>query len=146
MTSIGVKIICPENLLPQYAHPTDAGCDLRYSGVESLSIPRGGWRLVETGVKLAIPERDEAQMRSRSGNAAKRGLFVLNSPGTIDSQYRGEVKVLLANFSETEQVIHPGDRVAQLVFAPVAHAVFESVKALDYTQRGSGGFGSTGTK
>lgn len=147
MNSIGVRIVVADEAgIPQYANPTDAGCDLRYAGVESVTIEPGSYKLLDTGIKVAIPEGYEGQVRSRSGNALKRGLFVLNSPGTIDSAFRGRVGVILANFSDEEQTIHPMERIAQLVFAPVAHAVFSRQVSLDDTERGSGGFGSTGTK
>ena len=100
--------------------------------------------LIPTGIKLAIPEGYEAQIRPRSGLALNHRIIIPNSPGTIDSDYRGEIKVLLLNMGEEPFTLSFGDRIAQMVFAPVAHAKFEDVKKLDETSRGSGGFGSTG--
>ena len=100
--------------------------------------------MVPTGVRIALPEGFEAQVRPRSGLAAKAGITVLNSPGTVDSDYRGEVKVILINHSDEPFVIHDGDRIAQMVIARHESASFEVVASLDDTQRGEGGFGSTG--
>ena len=100
--------------------------------------------MVPTGIKMAIPEGFEVQIRPRSGLAAKNGITCLNTPGTIDSDYRGEVKVILINLGSEDFVISDGDRIAQMVVAPVTQGVFESAEFLDETERGSGGFGHTG--
>ena len=130
--------------LPSYATPGSAGCDLYAS--EKTIVPAGGTAIVPTGIFLEIPEGYEGQVRPRSGLAAKLGVTVLNSPGTIDSDYRGEVKVIMFNTSKFHCELEVGDRIAQLVFAPVAQAEFQVVDELSETDRGSGGFGSTGRK
>ncbi len=132
----------PSATLPSYAHPGDAGMDL--CSVEDLLIPAGGRRLVRTGLSMMLPPGHEAQVRSRSGLALKRGVAVLNSPGTIDEGYRGEIGVILANFGEEPFEVRRGDRIAQMVIAPCVRAEVEQVRELDSSERGSGGFGSTG--
>jgi dUTP pyrophosphatase len=112
---------------------------------ERLDIGINEIKLVSTGIAVAVPEGYEAQLRSRSGLALK-GVFVLNSPGTIDSDYRGEIKIILANFGSDVFHIEKGDRIAQLVIAPVIRAELVDVNSLDFTVRGGGGFGSTGIK
>jgi dUTP pyrophosphatase len=119
---------------------------LRADLEEVISLAPGQRALVPTGLFIEIPEGYEAQVRPRSGLALKRGLTVLNSPGTIDADYRGEVGVILVNLSQEEQRIEKGERVAQLLFAPVARAELVEVEALGETERGSGGFGSTGKR
>ena len=130
--------------LPSYATAGAAGCDLR----AALSAPRvlapGERSLIETGIAVAIPEGFEGQVRMRSGLAARQGLAALNAPGTIDSDYRGEIKVIVANLGGEPVTIERGDRIAQLVFAPVARARFEAVEELPPSARDAGGFGSTG--
>lgn len=128
--------------LPAYATKGAAGMDLRAS--EGRVIPPGGRELVPTGLRLSIPRGWEAQVRPRSGLALKHGITLPNSPGTIDSDYRGEVGVILMNLGDVPFEIAPGDRIAQLVFAPVARVLWEEADALDDTGRGEGGFGSTG--
>ncbi|NLL36010.1 MAG: dUTP diphosphatase [Fretibacterium sp.] len=128
--------------LPSYATSGSVGMDLRASA--ALAIPPGGRALVPTGLKLSIPEGYEAQIRGRSGLALKHGIMVPNAPGTIDSDYRGEVGVILANIGTEPFRIEPGDRIAQMVFSPVAHVQWHEVEVLDETERGEGGFGSTG--
>jgi dUTP pyrophosphatase len=130
--------------LPRYESGGAAGMDLRAFLGEDLVIPPLGRVLVPTGLRLEIPEGCEAQVRPRSGLAVSRGLSVLNSPGTIDSDYRGEIKVVLINLGAEPCTVKNGDRIAQLVFSPVLHAVLEPVSNLGETPRGSGGFGSTG--
>ncbi len=128
--------------IPEYATPGSAGldlCSMRYCIIKPNEMA-----LIPTGIKLAIPEGYEAQIRPRSGLALNHRIIIPNSPGTIDSDYRGEIKVLLLNMGEEPFTLSFGDRIAQMVFAPVAHAKFEDVKKLDETSRGSGGFGSTG--
>lgn len=129
--------------IPEYKTIGSSGCDLKAAG--SGVIRENQVMMVSTGISIAIPDGYEAQVRSRSG-MARSGLFVINSPGTIDSDYRGEVKVLLANFSGKEQKIDKGDRIAQLVIAPVLRAEFEEVTKLPETERGDGSFGSTGVE
>ena len=130
--------------LPAYRSGGAAGLDLAAAIPESVVLPPGARRLVPTGFAFAIPEGYEGQVRPRSGLALKHGVTVLNAPGTIDADYRGEVAVVLVNHGEEDFVIQPGDRIAQLVVCPVAHARLELVDALDETGRGAGGYGSTG--
>ena len=132
--------------LPAYETAGAAGCDLRAALAEDapVSLKPGQRTLVPTGLQLALPEGWEAQIRPRSGLAAKFGLTCLNSPGTVDADYRGEVKVILINHGAEEFVIRRGERIAQMVIAPVWQAQFEEAETLDETARGEGGFGSTG--
>ena len=132
--------------LPAYETAQSAGMDLRAALEGDLVMAPGARALVPTGLFLQIPPGYEAQVRPRSGLALKRGLTVLNAPGTIDADYRGEVGVILVNLSAAEQIIAPGDRVAQLLFAPVTRGELIEVAALDETARGGGGFGSTGDR
>ena len=136
------KRIHPDAVLPAYAHPSDAGMDVR--SVADLVIPAGGRALVPTGLVAIIPPMYEIQVRPRSGLALKHGVTVLNTPGTIDSGYRGEIGVILANFGDREFSVSKGDKVAQLVFAPVVQPKIEETDTIDDTDRGAGGFGSTG--
>jgi dUTP pyrophosphatase len=128
--------------VPAYATEGSAGMDV--VAAEEITIPPGGRHAVATGFAMAIPPGYEVQVRPRSGLALKHGVTCLNTPGTIDSDYRGEVKVILANLSDTAFLVQRGDRIAQLVPAPVQRAELVSVETLDETARGSGGFGSTG--
>jgi len=132
--------------LPAYATAQSAGMDLRAAVPESLplTLSPGQRAMVETGLAVALPPGFEAQVRPRSGLAAKHGVTCLNSPGTIDADYRGEVKVILINLGQEDFVIRRGERIAQMVIAPVTQASFEAVASLDETARGTGGFGSTG--
>lgn len=132
----------PSATLPSYAHPGDAGMDL--CSVEELVIPRGERRLVRTGLAMRLPPGYEAQVRPRSGLALKKGVTVLNSPGTIDEGYRGEIGVILVNLGDEPFGVCKGDRIAQMVVAPCARAEIVLVSELDSTERGAGGFGSTG--
>lgn len=141
--SVKVRYRLDCGVVPTYATAGSAGADVYAVLDEPLVIRPGEVVLVPTGVYLEIPEGYEAQVRARSSLAA-RGIIVANSPGTIDSDYRGEVKVILANISREDQVIYPHERVAQLVFAPVVRARFSHADELSGTSRGSGGFGSTG--
>jgi len=138
------KRIHPEAVLPAYAHPSDAGMDVR--SVADLVIPAGGRALVPTGLVAIIPPMYEIQVRPRSGLALKHGVTVLNTPGTIDSGYRGEIGVILANFGDKDFSVLKGDKVAQLVFAPVVQPEIEETDTIDETDRGAGGFGSTGVR
>lgn len=128
--------------LPAYATSGAAGMDI--CAAESLSLRAGKRHAVATGFAFAIPDGYEVQVRPRSGLALKHGITCLNTPGTIDSDYRGEVKVILANLGEDDFMINKGDRIAQIVVAPVTHGKLIEVEDLDETVRGSGGFGSTG--
>ncbi len=129
-------------VLPSYAHPGDAGMDL-YS-VEETEIKAGERKLVGTGIKIALETGYEAQIRPKSGLAIKEGITVLNTPGTIDAGYRGEVKVILINLGDKAFGIKKGQKIAQMVFAKVEEAKLEEVDELDETPRNDGGFGSTG--
>lgn len=131
---------------PAYATKLSAGVDLKANTDSPITLEPLQRAMVPTGLYLAIPEGYEAQVRPRSGLAAKHGITVLNSPGTIDADYRGEVKVILVNLSNESFVINPGERIAQMVFAQYQQVDWEEVESLDETQRGEGGFGSTGTK
>ncbi len=130
--------------LPAYATEGAAGCDLRAAVGESLTILPGGRALVPTGIAVAIPAGYEGQVRMRSGLAIRHGLTLLNGPGTIDSDYRGEIRVILANLGAEPFTLARGERIAQLVVAPVARARFEKTAELPPTDRSGGGFGSTG--
>lgn len=130
--------------LPAYATPGSAGVDLVAALDEPLVLGPGARVAVPTGIALALPEGFEAQLRPRSGLALRHGLAVLNSPGTIDADYRGEVRVILANLGSEPVTIARGERIAQLVVAPVIRVAFERVTALPASARGAGGFGSTG--
>ncbi len=130
--------------LPEYQTTGSAGMDL-YAAVQSkINIQPGGRALVATGIAIAVPEGFEAQVRSRSGLSIQHGLFALNAPGTIDSDYRGEICVILANLGEKDVEIHRGQRIAQLVVAPVFQVVWNEVNELPNSVRGEGGFGHTG--
>ena len=131
---------------PQYATPQSAGVDLRANITEEIILPSLGRTIVPTGLFLEIPAGYEAQVRPRSGLAAKKGITVLNAPGTVDSDYRGEVGVILVNLSNEPFTIVPGERVAQMVFARHEQVEWEEVDALEESERGAGGFGSTGRK
>ena len=132
--------------LPAYATQQSAGLDLRANLDESIVLRPMERRLMPTGLRIALPEGYEAQVRPRSGLALKHGITVLNTPGTIDADYRGEVMVLLVNFSQEDFIINDGERIAQLVVARYEQADFLSVEELDETERGAGGYGHTGVK
>ena len=132
--------------LPQYATPQSAGVDLRADIPDGMVLPPLGRAMVPTGMYLEIPVGYEAQVRPRSGLAAKKGVTVLNSPGTIDADYRGEVRVILVNLSSEPFTIEPGERIAQMVIARHEHVEWEEVEVLEESERGAGGFGSTGVK
>lgn len=127
---------------PTYQSEGAAGCDI--VAAEDAVVPAGQWAVVPTGFHIEIPDGFECQVRSRSGLAAKNGIFVLNSPGTIDPDYRGEIRVILGNSSASDFIVKKGDRVAQLVFAPIIRATFQEVQEFSATVRGDRGFGSTG--
>lgn len=132
--------------LPAYATEQSAGMDLRANIEEPLTLRPLERKLVGTGLYIALPRGYEAQIRPRSGLALKHGITVLNSPGTIDADYRGEIMVLLVNLSDTDFVVSEGERIAQMVIARHEQAVFEVVESLDETERGAGGYGHTGVK
>jgi dUTP pyrophosphatase len=134
------------NVLPAYETIGSAGLDIRAFIEESITLKPFERKLVKTGLFLEIPIGYEAQVRPRSGFALKNGVTVLNSPGTIDADYRGEVGVILINLSQEKVETHSGDRIAQLVFAKVEQAEWTEVETLSETERGQGGFGSTGKK
>ncbi|MEZ5831950.1 MAG: dUTP diphosphatase [Dongiaceae bacterium] len=130
--------------LPSYATAQSAGLDLMAAVATEVTLAPGARQLIPTGLAIALPAGFEAQVRPRSGLALKHGVTVLNSPGTIDADYRGEVQVLLINHGTESFVIRRGDRIAQMVVAPVTQIVWSVVERLDETERGSGGYGSTG--
>lgn len=131
---------------PAYATPCSAGMDLRANLTEPLLLRPLERALVPTGLSIALPEGYEAQVRPRSGLAAKKGITVLNSPGTVDADYRGEIRVILVNLSAEDFVIEPGERIAQMVVARHERVEWEAADALEETERGAGGFGSTGIR
>lgn len=132
--------------LPEYATTQSAGMDLHANIDESIVLHPMERRLVPTGLFMALPVGYEAQIRPRSGLALKHGITVLNTPGTIDADYRGEIMVLLINFSQNDFVINDGERIAQMVIAKHENAEFIEVETLDDTERGTGGYGHTGVK
>ncbi len=144
--NVEVKIFreSPDIPLPVYATAQSAGADLHAR--EELTLAPGEIKSVGTGLHIQLPDGYEAQIRPRSGLALKKGISIPNAPGTVDSDYRGEVRVILVNLGAEPFEIRRGDRIAQMVIAPVTQALFRPVDFLDGTKRGSGGFGSTGTK
>lgn len=132
--------------LPQYATPQSAGMDLRANLEEPVTLKPLERRLIPTGLYIALPAGYEAQVRPRSGLALKKGITVLNSPGTIDADYRGEIGVLLINLSQDDFVVNDGERVAQMIIARHEQGEFVEVEVLDETERGEGGYGHTGVK
>lgn len=132
--------------LPQYATPQSAGMDLRANLEEPITLKPLERRLIPTGLHIALPTGYEAQVRPRSGLALKKGITVLNSPGTIDADYRGEIGVLLINLSQDDFVVNDGERVAQMIIARHEQGEFVEVEVLDETERGEGGYGHTGVK
>lgn len=142
-----IKIINKsEHSLPSYETSASAGMDLRANTQESVTLKPLERTIVKTGLFIELPVGYEAQVRPRSGLAAKKGITVLNAPGTIDADYRGEIGVILVNLSNENFTIEPGERIAQLIIAKHERAVWEEVNELTETSRGTGGFGSTGTK
>ena len=145
MNIIKIKCIKEDGAtIPLYKTAGAAGADLCAKVSQPLTIKAGKFAMVPTGLYFEIPEGYEVQVRPRSGLAAKNGVTVLNTPGTIDSDYRGEIKVILVNLSDTDFVINNGDRIAQMIVAPVTQAEFIVSDKLSETERGTGGFGSTG--
>lgn len=144
---IKVKIVnTGKQPLPVYATAQSAGMDLRANIDSPITLHPMERQLIPTGLCIALPEGFEAQVRPRSGLALKHGITVLNTPGTIDADYRGELKVLLVNFSDTDFIINAGERIAQMVIARYEKVDFELVTELDDTERGNGGYGHTGVK
>jgi dUTP pyrophosphatase len=141
---VNVKKLRPEARLPAYMTPGAAGADLYAAVVEAVRIAPGERSVIPIGIALEIPEGFEGQVRPRSGLAARDGLTVLNAPGTIDSDYRGELNVIVVNLGQKECWVRTGDRIAQLVIAPVVRAELRWVEDLGETDRGAGGFGHTG--
>ena len=144
MIRFGFKFVHPDAVLPSYAHEGDAGMDVR--AVEDVEILPGSRALVRTGLVANLPDGWEIQVRPRSGLALKSGVTVLNTPGTVDSGYRGEIGVILANFGAAPFSVRKGDKIAQCVVAPVTRAEVFVADAVDGTDRGAGGFGSTGAR
>ena len=130
--------------LPEYQTPLSAGLDIRANLSESITLSPLERAMVPTGLFVELPEGYEMQIRPRSGLAAKHGITVLNSPGTIDADYRGEIKVILVNLSNTPFTIEPGERIAQMIVARYEQVEWQTVESLSETERGAGGFGSTG--
>ncbi len=147
MAAIQLKVINQsEHALPEYATILSAGLDLKANLSESILLKPLQRTLIPTGLFIELPAGFEAQIRPRSGLAFKHGLTVLNSPGTIDADYRGEIKVLLVNLSETDFIVNNGERIAQMIIAKHEQIIWEPVIQLEKSNRGAGGFGSTGTK
>lgn len=145
MQTVKVKIVNKsKNAIPEYTTIGSAGMDIRANIEAPIDIPPMNRRLIPTGLYIQLPLGYEAQVRPRSGLALKQGLTVLNAPGTIDHDFRGEIGVILINLSNEVQSINPGDRIAQLVISKYEKANFQLTNNLDETERGSGGFGSTG--
>ena len=142
-----VKVINKSNnKLPEYATSMSAGFDLRANLKEPVTLKAGDRMLIGTGLFIALEPGYEAQVRPRSGLALKKGITVLNAPGTIDADYRGEIGVILYNTSKEDFVIEPGERIAQMIIAKYEQISWEQVEVLDETERGSGGYGHTGVK
>ena len=131
--------------LPEYETLGSAGMDLRAAIGESIRVSPGERVLIPTGIRVSLPIGTEAQIRPRSGLAIRHGISMVNSPGTIDADYRGEIQVILINHGKEDFVVDRGDRIAQMVIAPILRAVWEQVDSLDDTERGDGGFGHTGS-
>ena len=147
MKHVSVKVVNKsDNELPQYQTSYSAGMDLRASIEDDIILEPLQRQLIGTGIYIELPEGYEAQIRPRSGLAYKHGISVLNSPGTIDADYRGEIKVLLVNISNEAFTIKPDERIAQMIIAEHAQADWQQVDSLSDTERAAGGFGSTGTK
>ncbi|GHU40992.1 deoxyuridine 5'-triphosphate nucleotidohydrolase [Spirochaetia bacterium] len=138
------KKISPDAIVPAFQTEGAAGADVFACLKGAVTVPAGGITVLPTGIALEIPAGYEAQVRPRSGLAARHGVTILNSPGTIDSDYRGELRIILINLGKEAWTVKTSDRIAQLIFAPVIHADFIEVQCLTNTSRGEGGFGSTG--
>ena len=145
MTEILIKRLSDNVSLPKYETEGSSGMDLAANINEKIEIKPGTSSIIPTGISVSIPKNFEIQIRPRSGLAAKNQISVLNTPGTIDADYRGEIKVILINLGTKSFMIENGTRIAQMVLCPIAKAKLKEVKILESTKRGSGGFGSTGT-
>lgn len=144
---MNIRIInSSKNILPSYETPLSAGMDLRADVENTVTLKPFERKLIPTGLHIELPEGYEAQIRPRSGLAYKHGIGIVNSPGTIDSDYRGEIKVLLINFSDEEFEINTGDRIAQMIIAKHEKVNWQEVKVLNETERGIGGYGHTGVQ
>lgn len=143
---VDIPFVGQKENTPVYSSSGAAGADLKAFLDKAVLIEPGERRMIPTGLKLAVPEGYEIQIRPRSGLAIKKGLTVLNSPGTIDSDYRGEISIILINLGNETVSIEPGERIAQMILAPVSRAHFCQVQEISTTDRAGGGFGSTGTK
>ena len=142
---VNIKCVASKGaVIPEYKTSGAAGADLCALLDAPLTISAGSYAMVPTGLFFEIPEGYEVQVRPRSGLAAKYGVTVLNTPGTIDSDYRGEIKIILINLGSSDFTINSGDRIAQMIVAPVTQASFSLTQSLSETERGTGGFGSTG--
>ena len=146
MTEILIKRLSDKVVLPKYETEGSSGLDLAAHTNENIEIKPGSTAIIPTGIAVSIPKNFEIQIRPRSGLAAKNQISVLNTPGTIDADYRGELKVILINLSDKAFVVEKGSRIAQMVLCPVVKATLKEVTELEITERGSGGFGSTGIK
>jgi dUTP pyrophosphatase len=146
MTKIQIRKLSNEVLTPKYETLGSSGMDLAAHIEQDIIINPGDKALIPTGFSLSIPRGYEVQIRPRSGLAAKKGITVLNTPGTIDADYRGEIKIILINLSKDKFYVKKGERIAQMVVCPVVQVQLEEVQDLSVTSRGAGGFGSTGVK
>jgi len=146
MIKILIKRLSKEISLPKYETTGSSGMDLAANIVDNINVDPGNTAIIPTGLALSIPKGFEIQIRPRSGLAAKQKISVLNTPGTIDSDYRGEIKVILINLGQKSFKVEKGLRIAQMVVCPVVQAQIKEVEDLNETERGKGGFGSTGTK
>jgi len=146
MTEILIKRLSKEVPIPKYETDGSSGLDLSANIDKNIEIKPGKSEIIPTGLAVAIPENFEVQIRPRSGLAVKNQISVLNTPGTVDSDYRGELKVILINLGEKSFIVEKGLRIAQMVLCPVVKAKLKEVESLEGTKRGSGGFGSTGAK
>ncbi len=145
--TVRIKVVnTSANPLPAYTTPSAAGMDVRAQLDTPVTIAPGARALIPTGLRMAIPDGYEMQMRPRSGLALRNGITLLNTPGTIDADYRGEIGVILINLSDEPFTVNSGDRICQAVIAPVVHAVWEPCDSLDDTVRADGGFGHSGVK
>lgn len=141
---VAVKVIDASGRLPRYSTPDSAGMDVRAFLSEPVTLAPGARALIPTGLRVQLPRGFEMQMRPRSGLALKHGITLLNTPGTIDADYRGEIGVILINLSQEPFTVNDGDRIAQMVVARYAAVVWQPVESLDGSERGEGGFGHTG--
>ena len=144
MVKLLIKKLNKEVIVPEYKTKGSSGMDLMASISNNIYIKPGDKAIIPTGIAISIPTGYEIQIRPRSGLAAKKNITILNTPGTIDADYRGEIKIILINFGKEEFKINPNDRIAQMVLCPVIKAELEVVQELQDTKRGEGGFGSTG--